>query len=99
MRLGGLVCTFVLTVLYSPNGRSHPRTPRVGNLPPPDQRTEPASGPPGSGRVPCVVTAKTQYNLKNALHSFQEHFPAGAFYDQRQRLPANGVDRARNDLA
>ena len=39
---------------------------------------------------PCsvrgVVTAKTQYNLKNAREYFEEHLCVGDYYDEGQRV-------------
>lgn len=36
--------------------------------------------------VRCVVTAKTQYNLRNAEYYFEEHLCAGDYYDEGQRV-------------
>jgi hypothetical protein len=33
-----------------------------------------------------VVTAKTQYNLKNAEEYFEEHLAVGDYYDEGQRI-------------
>src|ERR1700722_4505160 len=50
---------------------------------------------------PCsvrgVVTAKTQYNLKNAKEYFEEHLCVGDYYDEGQRVSGEwaglGADR------
>ena len=48
-----------------------------------------------TARSPCsvrgVVTAKTQYNLKNALEYFEEHLCVGDYYDEGQRLVGEWV--------
>src|SRR5580692_3121822 len=36
--------------------------------------------------VRCMVTAKTQYNLKNAREYFEEHLCVGDYYDEGQRV-------------
>src|SRR5258708_21445522 len=36
--------------------------------------------------VRCVVTAKTQYNLKNAREYFDEHLCVGDYYNEGQRV-------------
>jgi conjugative relaxase-like TrwC/TraI family protein len=36
--------------------------------------------------VRCVVTAKTQYNLKNAQEYFEEHLCVGDYYNEEQRV-------------
>src|SRR5579862_2202476 len=36
--------------------------------------------------VRCVVTAKTQYNLKNAREYFEEHLCVGDYYNEGQRV-------------
>jgi conjugative relaxase-like TrwC/TraI family protein len=38
------------------------------------------------GRLSGVVTAKTQYNLKNAEQYFEEHLCVGDYYNEGQRL-------------
>lgn len=38
------------------------------------------------GSVRCVVTAKTQYNLKNAREYFEEHLCVGDYYEEGQRV-------------
>src|SRR5258708_32060987 len=35
---------------------------------------------------PCMVTAKTQYNLKNAQEYFEEHLCVGDYYNEGQRV-------------
>src|SRR5579872_6051344 len=44
---------------------------------------------------PCsvrgVVTAKTQYNLKNAREYFEEHLCVGDYYDEGQRVSGEWV--------
>jgi predicted ATPase with chaperone activity len=44
-----------------------------------------------------VVTAKTQYNLKNAREYFEEHLCVGDYYDEGQRVA--GESRTIADLA
>ena len=45
-----------------------------------------------------MVTAKTQYNLKNAEQYSEEHLCVGDYYDESQRVAlANGLVRVRND--
>src|SRR5271154_3855868 len=39
-----------------------------------------------SDSVRGVVTAKTQYNLKNAKEYFEEHLCVGDYYDEGQRV-------------
>jgi hypothetical protein len=39
-------------------------------------------GKPGFGTLRSVLTAKTQYNLKNARGYFEEHLCAGDYYDE-----------------
>jgi len=36
--------------------------------------------------IRCVVTAKTQHNLKNAQEYFEEHLCVGDYYDEGQRV-------------
>jgi hypothetical protein len=36
--------------------------------------------------VRCMVTAKTQYNLKNAREYLEEHLCVGDYYDECQRV-------------
>jgi conjugative relaxase-like TrwC/TraI family protein len=47
--------------------------------------------------VVFVVTAKTQYNLKNAKEYFEEHLCVGDYYDEGQRVAGEwmglGADR------
>ena len=40
----------------------------------------------GFGRLPFVVTAKTQYKLTNAKEYFEEHLCVGDYYDEGQRV-------------
>ena len=47
---------------------------------------------------PCVVTAKTQYNLKNAREYFEEHLCVGDYYDEGQRVAGEWIGWARNGL-
>jgi conjugative relaxase-like TrwC/TraI family protein len=46
-----------------------------------------------------VVTAKTQYNLKNAREYFEEHLCVGDYYDEGQRVAGEwigaGAERLR----
>jgi conjugative relaxase-like TrwC/TraI family protein len=48
-----------------------------------------------------VVTAKTQYNLKNAREYFEEHLCVGDYYDEGQRVSGEwqGLGAARLGLA
>jgi conjugative relaxase-like TrwC/TraI family protein len=48
-----------------------------------------------------VVTAKTQYNLKNAQEYFEEHLCVGDYYDEGQRVSGEwiGVGAARLNLS
>src|ERR1017187_1089399 len=39
----------------------------------------------------CVVTAKTQHNLKNAQESFEEHLCVGDYYDEGQRVAGEWI--------
>ncbi len=41
--------------------------------------------------VSCVVTAKTQYNLKNAEEYFEEHLAVGDYYDEGQRVAGEWI--------
>src|SRR5580704_17989750 len=41
---------------------------------------------PSPCNVRGVVTAKTQYNLKNAREYFEEHLCVGDYYDEGQRV-------------
>ena len=41
--------------------------------------------------VRCVVTAKTQYNLKNAREYFEEHLCIGDYYNEGQRVAGEWV--------
>lgn len=41
--------------------------------------------------VRCVVTAKTQYNLKNAEEYFEEHLAVGDYYDEGQRVTGEWI--------
>lgn len=41
--------------------------------------------------VRCVVTAKTQYNLKNAEEYFEEHLAVGDYYDEGQRIAGEWI--------
>src|SRR6478736_3685484 len=43
------------------------------------------------GSVRCVVTAKTQYNLKNAEEYFEEHLAVGDYYDEGQRVSGEWI--------
>ncbi len=58
-----------------------------------------------AARSPCsvrgVVTAKTQYNLKNAREYFEEHLCVGDYYDEGQRVAGEwvGVGAARHGLS
>ena len=51
------------------------------------------------GNIRCVVTAKTQHNLKNAQEYFEEHLCVGDYYDQGQRVAGEwiglGAERLR----
>jgi conjugative relaxase-like TrwC/TraI family protein len=38
-----------------------------------------------------VVTAKTQYNLKNAREYFDEHLSAGDYYEEGQRVAGEWI--------
>jgi len=42
-----------------------------------------------------VVTAKTQYNLKNAKKYFEEHLCVGDYYNECSESLANGWDYER----
>jgi len=48
-----------------------------------------------------VVTAKTQYNLKNAEECFEEHLAVGDYYDEGQRIAGEwiGLGAQRLDLS
>jgi len=48
-----------------------------------------------------VVTAKTQYNLKNAEEYFEEHLAVGDYYDEGQRIAGEwiGLGGQRLDLS
>ena len=48
-----------------------------------------------------MVTAKTQYNLKNAEEYFAEHLAVGDYYDEGQRVAGewNGLGAERLGLA
>ena len=48
-----------------------------------------------------MVTAKTQYNLKNAREYFEEHLCVGDYYDEGQRVAGEwvGVGAERLGLA
>ena len=48
-----------------------------------------------------MVTAKTQYNLKNAEEYFEEHSAVGDYYDEGQRIAGEwiGVGAERLGLA
>jgi conjugative relaxase-like TrwC/TraI family protein len=48
-----------------------------------------------------VVTAKTQYNLKNAEEYFEEHLAVGDYYDEGQRIAGEwiGLGAQRLDLS
>jgi conjugative relaxase-like TrwC/TraI family protein len=39
----------------------------------------------------CMVTAKTQYNLKNAEEYFDEHLAVGDYYDEGQRVAGEWI--------
>src|ERR1017187_8068567 len=39
----------------------------------------------------CVVTAKTQHNLKNAQEYFEEHLCVGDYYDEGQRVAGEWI--------
>src|SRR5882672_8866572 len=54
-----------------------------------------------SCNVRCVVTAKTQYNLKNAREYFEEHLCVGDYYDEGQRVAGEwvGLGAARLGLS
>ena len=41
--------------------------------------------------VRCVVTAKTQYNLKNAREYFEEHLCVGDYYNEGQRVAGEWI--------
>jgi conjugative relaxase-like TrwC/TraI family protein len=51
--------------------------------------------------VRCVVTAKTQYNLKNAREYFEEHLCVGDYYNEGQRVAGEwiGVGAGRLGLS
>ncbi|MHB9010035.1 MAG: MobF family relaxase [Limisphaerales bacterium] len=51
--------------------------------------------------IRSVVTAKTQYNLKNAREYFEEHLCVGDYYDEGQRVSGEwqGLGAARLGLA
>src|SRR5665213_1020047 len=51
--------------------------------------------------VRCMVTAKTQYNLKNAEEYFEEHLAVGDYYDEGQRIAGEwvGLGAQRLDLS
>src|SRR6266851_1786087 len=51
--------------------------------------------------VRCVVTAKTQYNLKNAREYFEEHLCVGDYYNEGQRVAGEwvGLGAARLGLS
>src|SRR5205809_7605567 len=51
------------------------------------------------GSVRCVVTAKTQYNLKNAREYFEEHLCVGDYYDEGQRVAGEWVGMGAERLA
>ena len=38
-----------------------------------------------------MVTAKTQYNLKNAEEYFEEHLAVGDYYDEGQRIAGEWI--------
>ena len=38
-----------------------------------------------------MVTAKTQYNLKNAEEYFEEHLAVGDYYDEGQRITGEWI--------
>jgi hypothetical protein len=38
-----------------------------------------------------MVTAKTQYNLKNAEEYFEEHLAVGDYYDEGQRVAGEWI--------
>ncbi len=48
-----------------------------------------------------MVTAKTQYNLKNAEEYFEEHLAVGDYYDEGQRIAGEwiGLGAQRLDLS
>ena len=39
-----------------------------------------------------MVTAKTQYNLKNAEEYFEEHLAGGDYYDEGQRVAGKCIE-------
>ena len=43
-----------------------------------------------------MVTAKTQYNLKNAQEYFEEHLCVGDYYAEGQRVAGEWIGWARN---
>jgi conjugative relaxase-like TrwC/TraI family protein len=45
-----------------------------------------------------MVTAKTQYNLKNAQEYFEEHLCVGDYYDEGQRVSGEWVGRGADRL-
>jgi conjugative relaxase-like TrwC/TraI family protein len=51
--------------------------------------------------VVAVLTAKTQYNLKNAQEYFEEHLCVGDYYDEGQRVSGEwtGLGAQRLGLA
>lgn len=44
-----------------------------------------------AGNLRRVVTAKTQYNLKNAEEYFEEHLAVGDYYDEGQRIAGEWI--------
>jgi conjugative relaxase-like TrwC/TraI family protein len=46
----------------------------------------------------CVVTAKTQYNLKNAREYFEEHLSVGDYYNEGQRVSGEWMGRGAERL-
>jgi conjugative relaxase-like TrwC/TraI family protein len=53
---------------------------------------------PRPGIVRGVVTAKTQYNLKNACEYFEEHLCVGDYYDEGQRVAGEWIGVGANNL-
>jgi conjugative relaxase-like TrwC/TraI family protein len=52
----------------------------------------------GFGRLVSVLTAKTQYNLKNAREYFEEHLCVGDYYDEGQRVSGEWIGSGAEQL-
>jgi conjugative relaxase-like TrwC/TraI family protein len=48
--------------------------------------------------IRCVVTAKTQHNLKNAKEYFEEHLCVGDYYDEGQRVAGEWIGLGAEQL-